>query len=112
MSFWKNLFRKNKSHKNLREIEYSFDVFVDQLIKVVDEANQWAYNNGEYPRFKEYPQYQRIRELGIKINKVAGFKGMQKAIEIVGNSCIHPDRSCASYSVAEYSWKGIEGWLP
>ena len=92
------------------EHEMSFDELVTQLVRVVDEANEWGQKN-HWPAFSKYPQYDRIREIGEQINEVAGFDGMQEA-------CLELQRSCkvirgiSVSAPAEYSWMGIGGWMP
>jgi len=88
----------------------SYDELVTQLTNVVSQANYWGSQNG-WPAFKDYPQYDRIRELGEQINSVAGFKGMQRACEEIRRSC--SDRGGGNASApAEYIWDGIGGWSP
>jgi hypothetical protein len=87
-----------------------FNELVRQLIEVVNEANYWGSKNG-WPSFDKYPQYDRIRELGVQINNTAGFKGMQRACEQLRMSCRDYGGGDAK-APAEYSWKGIGGWLP
>ena len=104
--------RSKLEKKSKNEENQKFNELMGKLIQAVNEANHWAYNAGTYPTFDEYPQYQEIRELGKQIHKISGIEGMQNACEILKTSCKHPDPYCPSHSAAEYSWKGIDGWMP
>ncbi|MBI5416961.1 hypothetical protein HZA55_03295 [Candidatus Poribacteria bacterium] len=90
---------------------FPFDNLVNELIRVIDEANHWGHNN-KYPVFENYPQYPTIRKLGEQIHEVAGIEGMRKACEILDTSLKHPDPFSFPHSTAEFSWRGIGNWMP
>jgi len=87
-----------------------FEDLSDLLVEVVQESHEWALANG-FPVIEDYPQYQRIRELGEQIHEVAGFQGMQRACAILKARC-HTSSGGAKSFPAEIAWRGIGGWIP
>lgn len=80
----------------------------EKLWQIINEAIMWAAaeeeKTGEWSDLDAYPQYQSIREIGQKLHRLEGFKGMLK-----GHDHIKANNSYAG-SLIERIWNGIGGW--
>lgn len=80
----------------------------EELLRVINEAVMWAAaeeeKNGDWPEYENYPQYEKIREIGNDLYKQNGFQGM-----LAGHDHVKNANSYAG-SLIERMWDGIGGW--
>lgn len=86
-------------------------LLIDELIQLVHDADSWGSNNN-FPEVEIYPQYQRVRQIGEKFNKLAGLSGMQKALSSTQRRLDDFPPQRYSYAIVVYGWTGIGGWAP
>jgi hypothetical protein len=96
-------------HDNFMRAFNHISVLVEELILLIKEASAWGKSNA-YPEADQYPQYQRIRELGHEFHKLAGLGGMQTALKSAQRRLSDYPPTKFNYSVITYGWSGIGGW--
>ena len=75
-----------------------------ELVQLLDEAEEWGGRNN-LPVVSEYPQYEKIREVGQHLYD-DGMDNMVRVYNNIGNY----NRSHAN--ILNFFWKKIGGWLP
>jgi ankyrin repeat protein len=75
----------------------------DELYPLLVEARVWGRAH-DWPHHNEYPQRQKVREVGERINTAFGFDGMQKVAYYIAAK----DGDLTSH--LEQLWNGVGSW--
>lgn len=77
---------------------------VEELLEIIREARAWGKAN-DWPSSEDYPQYEKIRNIGSKIDESGGVQAMQ-------NVALHiRERDPGVIVLLSMIWSGVGEWM-